>query len=291
MLHLNDIRIYSDGSVTITPPPVDDSPVNPLDRFAVANMNWLQGWWNDPAYSTWANFPMSAKQCDTGDTTSRGRNIPVSNSLWDFVYKLNDAAGIRFCESVGRLICNRPWIDRNGKYRGADTSTAPDDPANADPLMNAEPICYPVNPYKIINETPTHYRVEALYHGMDFSTLDPKIYNWENMPWLFPKMCAEARNGTIQNVMNGIDAYWVTLCQTSGAWIPRELLTLAPDPKNYVINGSRGVGYRLRGSHWIMGLENGMQVYVRRVTKVEGVKEYYGWRLNARSVVPPAWFV
>ena len=39
-----------------------------------------------------------------------------------------------------------------------------------------------------------------------------------------------------------------------------------------------------------MGLENGRQVYVRRVTKAEGVIDYYGWKPNFRSVVPPAWF-
>lgn len=268
-----------------------DTPVNPLDRFGVANMNWAAAWWTIPEYSTWANFPMSCKMCDAGNTTSRGRNIPVSNSLWDFMYGLNDAAGIRFIESVGRLIINRPYIDRRGNYHGADTSTTTDDPANADPQAMAEPIFYPVNPYKIVAETPTHYRVDALRYDIDFSTLDPKIYNWENMPWLFPKMCAESRFGTIQNVMNGIDAFWVTLCQTSGAWIPKELLTLAPDPKNYVINGKRGVGYRVRGANWYMGLEDGSQVTVRSVTKTQGVKEFYNWRLGARSVIPPAWFV
>ena len=294
MLHLSDVRIYSDGSVSVenipTDPPPVELPVNPADRFAVANMHWLNGWWSVPEYSGWANFPMSAKQCDNGNTTSRGRNFPISNNMWDFVYKLNDAAGIKFCESVGRLICNRPWIDRNGKYRGADTSTAPDDPANADPFMNAEPICYPVNPYKIIGETATHYQVDAYRYDMDFSKLDPLVDNWENKPWKVVKMCAESKTSTIQNVMNGIDAYWLTLCRSTGAWIPKELLVLPPDPSQYEIGGARGVGYRLRGTNWYMGLDDGSQVLVRSVTKAQGVKEYHGWHLNARSVVPPAWF-
>ncbi|MBK6423889.1 MAG: hypothetical protein IPF77_17090 [Gemmatimonadetes bacterium] len=234
---------------------------------------------------------MSEKFCDTGYTESRGRNIQASNSMLDFMHKQNNAAGIKFCESVGRLICNRPWIDRFGKYRGPDTGTATDDPANADKFMNAEPIIYPVNVYKIIDESPTHYRIDAFVHDdTNWNGLDPKIHNWVNEPWLFPKMCAENKARNIQNVMGGVDAFWLTLSQRSGAWVMKHLLVFPPDPQQYVVEGSRGVGYRLHGANWIMGLENGRQVYVRRVTKAEGVREYYGWHINARSVVPPAWF-
>jgi hypothetical protein len=227
---------------------------------------------------------------DNGNTISRGRNIPVSNSLWDFVEQMNNADGFRFCASVGRLIINREYIDRHGNYHDTDTGPEKKDPASADPLALAEPIFFPVNVYKIIDETPTHYRVDALYHGQDFSKLDPKEYNWEQKPWLFPKMCAEARNGTIQNVMRGVDAFWVTLCQRSGAWIPKELIVLPPDPTQYVINGARGVGYRVRGANWYMGLSDGSEVLVRQVTKAQGIKNFHGWTYNARSVVPPAWF-
>ena len=276
----------------VTHCPTKEPPVNPTDRFGVANWNWERDWWTMPAYKDWKSFVMSCKMCDNGNTPFRGRNLPVSNSLWDFMYKQNDADGIKFIESVDRLIINRPYIDRRGNYHGSDApSEVPDDPANADPQALAEPIFYPVNPYKIIDETPTHYRVDALYYGMDFSTLDPKIYNWVNIPWLFPKMCAESRTRTIQNVMNGIDAFWITLCQKSGAWIPKELIVLPPPASNYVINGQRGVGYRLRGANWYMGLADGSQVLVRQVTKAQGVKEFYNWRLGARSVVPPSWFV
>lgn len=270
-------------------PPIQP-PVNPADRFGVANKNWAGDWWNEPAYSTWKSFVMSCKMCDNGNTTSRGRNIPVSESLWDFVEKINDAEGYKFAQSVDRLIINREYW-RNGVYHGSDApSEPPKDPSEADPQAMAEPIFYPVNPYKIIDETPTHYRVEALYYGMDFSKLDPKIYNWENMPWLFPKCCAESRTGTIQNVMSGIDAFWVTLCQRSGAWIHKELMVLPPPASDYVIGGQRGVGYKLRGANWIMGLSDGSEVVVRQVTKAGGVKEFYGWHLNSRSVVPPSWF-
>lgn len=265
--------------------------VNPLDRFGVANWNWATAWWNDPAYKDWKSFVMSCKMCDNGNTTSRGRNLPVSNNLWDFMYLHNDSEGIKFIESVDRLIINRPYIDRHGNYHGSDApSQTPDDPKNADPQALAEPIFYPVNPVKIIGETKTHYQVDALYYGTDFSKLDIKEYNWVNKPWMFPKMCAESRTLTIQNVMSGIDAFWITLCQKSGAWIPKELVALPPDPSQYVISGKRGIGYRLYGSHWIMGLEDGSEVFVRRVTKSEGTINYYGWNFNARSVVPPSWF-
>ena len=276
-------------TVKISHYPPTQPPVNPADRFGVANMNWAGDWWDISEYSKWANFPMSCKMSDSS-TTTRGRNIPVSNSLWDFVEKINNPEGFRFCQSVGRLIINRPYIDRNGKYHDVDAGQPQNDPANADPQAMAEPIFYPVNILKIIDETPTHYRVDALYHGMDFSKLDPKIYNWINMPWLFPKMCAESRTRTIQNIMSGVDAFWVTLCQRSGAWIEKGLIQLPPPASNYVVNRKRGIGYRIVGANWIMGLEDGSQITVRKVTKAGGVQEFHGWHLNARSVIPPAWF-
>lgn len=264
-------------------------PVNPADRWAVANETSLSNWQDDPVYTGWANMPMTNKMCDRGDTDSRGRNIPVSNSLWDFVYKINDAAGIANAESVGRTICNRPWMDRWGRIRMPIDGSG--DPSNADPYMMAEPIIFPVNPVKIIDETRTHYRIDAYVHDdTDWKHLDPKIHNWETEPWKIIKLCAENRSRKIQNVMSGIDVFWPQLCQRTGAWIPKAELVLAPDPSQYVIDGKRGVGYRVRGAHWIMGLEDGSQVYVRRVTKQEGVKEYHGWKLNARSVIPPVWF-
>ena len=274
----------------VTHYPTKEPPVNPADRFAVANWTSLSNWWLDPAYSNWTNMPMTNKMCDNGNTFSRGRNLPVSNSLWRFIDKLNTPAGRRNIRSVGRQICNRPWIDEFGIYHDVDAGPPQNDPANADPFMNAEPVIYPPNIYKIIGETKTHYQIDALYRGMDFSKLDPAEYNWEKKPWLFPKMSAENRQGHVQNVMNGIDAFWVTLCHSTGAWIPKNELALPPDPTKYVINGQRGIGYRVRGANWYMGLSDGSQVLVRQVTKAQGVKEFYNWRLNARSVVPPSWF-
>ncbi len=266
-------------------------PVNPADRWAVANDPSMPNWWLDPAYSTWQVMVLSNKQCDNGYTNSRGRNFPVSNALWDFMYKLNDAAGIKFIESVDRLIINRPYIDRHGNYHGSDAPSEPEgDPADADPQAMAEPIIYQPNVYKIIDETPTHYRIDALPIDTDWNRLDPKIYNWVNKPWLFPKCSAENRRGEILNVMAGVDAFWVTLCHSTGAWIPKGELVLAPPAGNYVINGKRGIGYRVVGANWIMGLEDGSQVTVRKVTKASGVQEVHGWHLNARSVIPPEWF-
>ncbi len=277
-------------SLRVTHYPPTQPPVNPADRWAVANVPSLPNWWLDPAYSNWLNMPLTNKQCDTGNTDSRGRNLPISESLWKFVEKINNADGFRFCASVGRMIINRPYI-RNGVYHDVDTGTdQKNDPASADPQAQAEPIIYQPNVYKIIGETPTHYQIDALYRGQDFSKLDPMVYNWENMPWLFPKCSAENRRGEIQNVMAGVDAFWVTLCHSTGAWIPKGELVLAPPASNYVINGKRGIGYRVRGADWIMGLEDGSQVTVRKVTKAGGVQEFHGWHLNARSVIPPAWF-
>jgi len=264
-------------------------PVNPSDRWAVANETSLANWWLDPAYSSWKLMVMTHKVCDNGYTNSRGRNYVVSNSLWGFIDQLNTPEGRKYCRSVGRQICNRPWME-NGIYHDVDAGPEQNDPQNADPFMNAEPVCYPPNPYKIIDETPTHYRVDAYSVDMDFSTLDPKIHNWVTEPWKIIKCSSENRQRKIFNVMADVDAFWVTLESPTGAWIPKNELVLAPDPTQYIINGKRGVGYRLHGANWIMGLEDGSQVTVRSVTKAQGVKDYYEWNPNFRSVIPPSWF-
>lgn len=277
--------------VVLTVKAQDYESIDTTARWGVVNDTSLSKWWLDPAYSGWANIPMTNKLCDRGDTDSRGRNFIISNDLWDFVHELNfyDARAIANAESVGRQIVNRKWIDRWGVIRQPISGEI--DPDNIpDPFANAEPVCYPANPLKIIGKTATHYRIAALNVNTNWRTLDRKEYTWIKKPYLFPKMCAQNRKGQIQNVMNGLDVWFVSLCHDDGAWIPRPLVTLAPNPSQYIIKGMRGVGYRVQGSHWIMGLENGSQVYVRHVTKSKGVRNFYDWEFDGLSVIPPTWF-
>lgn len=272
------------------------TPIDPTARWGVANMNWAEDWWTIPEYSKWTNFPMSCKKCDE-PIPSRGRNVPVSNDMWDFIHKVNNyrvdnPAGISFIESVDRLIINRRWKDRWGVIRESSVGATDNNDNPPDPYALSEPIFLPVNPLKIKGETKTHYLIDALdYKNINWRNLDPRKINWVDTPHLIPKACAESRTKKIQNVMGGVDAYWMNLAAPSGAWIEQDLVVLLPDPQQFIVEGSRGVGYRPYGSHWIMGLENGRQVYVRRVTKSEGVIPYHGWKPNFRSVVPPAWFI
>ncbi len=266
-------------------------PIDTTVRWGVANMHWAVNWTEMDAYKDWLNFPMSAMKSDAPSSRSRGRNISVTPAMWRFIKKINNPAGYNYTRLVGFLIINRAFWDEYGVLHEAPWADST--PSEPDPMGLCEPIIYPVNPLQIIDETTTHYHIAALVHDeTDWDNLDPAEWCWEHMPWLFPKMCAEARNGAIQNVMNGVDSFWINLALTKkdGAWVEKKLITLAPDPQQYIVDGSRGVGYRLHGSHWIMGLENGRQVYVRRVTKSEGKIDYYGWKYNARWVVPPAWF-
>jgi len=267
-------------------------PIDTTARWAVGNETSLVDWWKDPAYSTWKNMPMTNKVCDKGDTDSRGRNRIISNDLWDFIHWLNfyDPRAIANAESVGRQYINRGWIDRWGRYRGPDTSTATDDPENADKFANAEPVFSPPNPLKVIGESKTHWQVEALNVNRNWKTIKREDYSWVKKPWLIHKACAENQKRQIQNVMNGLDVFWPLLGIDDWTWIPKPLLTLAPDPTQFVIGGKRGVGYRLRGSHWILGLEDGSQVYVRHVTKATGDRRFYGFNHPVRTVIPPAWF-
>lgn len=265
------------------------TPIDPSARWAVANETSLANWWLDEAYKDWKLMVMTNKVCPHGYTNTRDRNYVISKSLWRFIDQHNTPAGRRYARSVGRQICNRDWWE-DDIYHGPDTSTASGDPENADRQMNAEPVCFQPNPYLITDESPTHYRVDAYDVDMDFSLLDPNVDNWVNKPWKIVKCQAEDRKGKVFNVMSDLDAFWLTLEHKTGAWIPKNELVLAPDPQQYVVEGSRGVGYRLHGAHWIMGLQNGRQVYVRRVTKAEGKIDYYGWNPRFRSVVPPAWF-
>lgn len=272
-------------------------PIDPTTRWAVGNETSLVDWQKDPAYSTWKNMPMTNKVCDRGDTDSRGRNFIISNDLWRFIHWLNfyDARAIKYGESVGRQYINRGWIDEFGNYRGPDTSTATDNPANADPFANAEPVFSPPNPLRIIGESKTHWQVEALNINRNWKDMKKEDYSWVKKPWLIHKASAENQKRQIQNVMDGLDVFWPLFGRGENGkgdwtWIPKPLLTLAPDPTQLVISGKRGVGYRLRGSHWILGLEDGSQVYVRHVTKATGDHRFYGYNHPVRTIIPPAWF-
>lgn len=154
------------------------TPIDPTARWAVANATSLAEWWLDPAYKDWQLMVMTNKVCPNGYTNTRDRNYVVSNPLWRFIDQHNTIEGRKYDRSVARQICNRPWIDEYGIYHDADEGPEHNDPANADPFMNAEPVCYQPNPYLIIDETPTHCRVDAYDVDMDFSTLDTKVENW-----------------------------------------------------------------------------------------------------------------
>ena len=271
----------------------DYEPIDPTARWAVGNETSLVDWQKDPIYSSWKNMPMTNKVCDRGDTDSRGRNRIISNDLWAFIHWLNfyDPKAIAFGESVGRMYINRGWIDMFGIYHGPDTSTATDDIENADKFANAEPVFSPPNPLKIIGESKTHWQVEALAANRNWKTLKRSDYTWEKKSHLIHKASAENQKREIQNVMNGLDFFWPLLgLDDDWTWIPKPLLTLVPDPTQFVVGGKKGIGYRLRGSHWILGLEDGSQVYVRHVTKSTGDRRFYGFNHFVRTVIPPGWF-
>lgn len=268
------------------------TPIDPTARWGVANMHWLNGWWNEPAYKDWSLFPMSAMKCDSGDARTRGRNIRVTVPMWNFVKKINDKAGFEYTRKVDMLIINREYYDEFGILHESPFNDGNNGGNAPDPYPLCEPIILPTNPVQIIDESDTHYRLAAFVHNKtNWNALDPDAWGWEHMPHLIQKCCAEGKDGRIYNVGRDVDAFWPILAlDERGAWVRKEVIKLAPDPKDYEIDGSRGIGYRLHGAHWIMGLENGRQVYVRRVTKREGTIDYYGWKPNFRSVKPPAWF-
>ena len=98
----------------------------------------------------------------------KGAVIPVYNPVWDHIAATNDIDGEAYAHSIGSL-----WINKR-----------PED--SPDGIARAECVSSGGNYFGYYPQysTNAHVRIEGFSNTADLDDLNPKVYNWFNMPWM-----------------------------------------------------------------------------------------------------------
>jgi len=145
----------------------------------------------------------------TGD--GKGNTIPISDSWWKYIRKINDDKGYGYARSVGLL-----WI--NIKY----TTGTP----------RAESVMSGGNYIAWDEETYTHVKLLSYKWDMDTSLLNPAVHNWREMPWMFWKCSGYDQAGNTSKVLAGVDCYIPRIALTE-LWINKKSIEIFPDGYDY----------------------------------------------------------
>lgn len=175
---------------------------------------------------------------DNGKRTDKGRTIPVRSNWWKYIEKINSPLGYKYARGHGM------WINRD---YDSDTPYS---------IAQAESIISGGNFVAYDAETATHLRILSFPNNMDTSKLDPAIYNWRNMPYMFWKACA-VKNGSekVINVGEGLDVYFPIICnepkffQPAELWIEKRKVKLLGQEWSFV----NGNAYMDGVLHWQTG--------------------------------------
>lgn len=122
--------------------------------------------------------------------SGKGAAIPVHKSAWNFMRRINDDRGYKYCQSVGAM-----WI--NTKY--------------TDPLQaHGESIDCQCNVVSWDEDTEKNgcYKIRSFLSTTNFDTIDHNQMNWHLHPELFIKAQSTILDGSMWiKVLNGVDCY------------------------------------------------------------------------------------
>ena len=233
MLHLSDVRIYSDGSVSVENKPTEPPapPVKNVITNRVAIVNRLPDQFIDP-------LPIEVNYCKLHDTLhpTKGDSITVYPSTLRHMAKIQSAGAYGWTVRPFMLWTNRrydgdPLGSKLGEvYNGTDV----------DKYLRAECITGYGNFVEILDEIGEFYEIRATPTDIDWDQFD-ESFNWFNYPCLWVK--ESARNKKIPpdifNVGNGYDAYFPLLKASPKLYILKssvEVLPPSPDG-GYILQG------------------------------------------------------
>jgi len=153
--------------------------------------------------------PDTVTMADAPKGTGKGKVIPILDSWWTYIAKINSAAGLKYARSVGMM-----WI--NIKYGEGETP-------------KAERITCGGNFVSILEESGKHYRIDSFSNELKTGTLDPAKDNWFQRPEVFFKAIAINVKGDLINVAKGLDVYFPLLSRAGDAlWIIKDKVELFP---------------------------------------------------------------
>lgn len=208
MLSLNDIEIYSDGSVQVR-------QIVPVIHNKLCIVKKLIDYMQDP-------LPIEVNAVSYNDQDiptvyGKGHTIPVGMNWRTYLPKIQSEAAYKWVVQPNML-----WINRDdfaAECIGAGYG----------------------NFLEIIQTVGAWHEIRALDWDMDTSRLDPLYFNWKVRPTLFGKCTARRKDGTILNVGTGLDAYFPNMKRTARLWIHNSDIELFPELP-------QGLYYVLRGA-------------------------------------------
>lgn len=122
--------------------------------------------------------------------SGKGASIPVHQSAWDFMRKINDDRGWNYCKSIGAMWINTPYTDPlNARGESIDC------------------MCNVISWYK--NDVKNGcYHIRCFQSVEDFQRFDPAKVNWHMRPELFIKAQSVNLDGSKWiKVRDGVDCY------------------------------------------------------------------------------------
>ena len=149
----------------------------------------------------------------------KGAAILVMPLAWDYMRKINDDQGYKYCRSV-----NAMWIN---------TAYDQEDP---DAVAHAESISCGGNflSYKKGDVENDCIKLQCFPNNQDFSIFDPQTVNWFTRPDLFFKAIAINADGDLINVRDGVDCFIPLMARTTNngtgeLWLGLDYVELFPE--------------------------------------------------------------
>jgi hypothetical protein len=218
---------------------------------------------------------------DNPSREAKGHTVPVLPEVMDYISRINTPDGDRYAKSFKMFWSNR-------RYQGDALGPPYHDEFGApfDKYMMAECVTGVGNIHRVIGENATHWMLESFPYDFPFSTLDPKKFNWEEMPWLFWRMLAQkGATGELFNVWGGVECNVPLIGQKRPLWIFKKNFEMFQQPP-FIINGKKVVSYKFKGSD-ISGITETGEVIPLLVYAGKAKREFpTSWRITNPSALP-----
>lgn len=265
MLHLSNVKIFSDGSVSVEntttepPPPIAARVIT--NRVAI--VTHLPDHFADPLSIEVNSTPLH----DTIHPT-KGDTITAYPSIMRQMARVQTAAAYGWTVRPFML-----WVNR--RYDG-DPLGSKYGEAGVDLYPKAECVTGYGNFVEIIGEVGEYYQIRAKSNREDWDQFDSE-FNWFNYPHLWVKQSARNKKvpPDIFNVGSAYDAYFPLLQAKAGLWIfKKDVEVLPPSPDG---------GYILQGMSVYTA---GMQPLRLARKPGELIYPLAGWSMRTAGVIP-----
>jgi hypothetical protein len=266
---MRKVLTFEDGSIYV------QRPGSRWGRVNISPFPIIVNGKNEVCYIPVADAPIS--------TDNKGSTIPFPLRMFDYWDNFHTKQASNWARTPWMLLVNRPYV---GDPFGSTLAEG------ADPTPRAECITCSCNILRVLDDTPTHYEIEAWPLSEDIRRYDPAVFNWRNFPWIFWKATARTWQGQIQNVGAGLDVYHMNFRKPQNKhYIHKSRLSLFTIPPFTVTHDDRQhtiTDYQFIGAS-IWGITDQDKRVPLLIAERPGQADYpTEWRGPGQTVVPPA---